>query len=115
MGLNTPAIILNDRLHDLKREPRAGAIIYDAVCNPRGDGWTPIGVTVGRPCHSSAMQIVAVGGNTIRTIGFGDCRDDDVALLKKLADRLGYRVVKKPERAIDPGGCAPAIYVGGEG
>lgn len=99
MGLNTAAIILNDCLSNLEK-PEAGRAISDAIQHrdTSGDrlaGWTPYGVTV-LPCaHADTMQIVAVGGNTIRNLGYGDCRDDDETLLRKLADKMGYRLVRK--------------------
>lgn len=95
MGLNTAAIILNDRLADLEK-PEAGEAISHAIQNPRHkDGWTPHGVTVLPSVHADTIQIVAIGGNTIRVLGYGGYRDDDETLLRKLADSLGFRLVRK--------------------
>lgn len=98
MGLNTPAIILNDFLHEIEDDPDIGKAISEAV-QANGDERRMRRYTQAvkvLPCvHSSAMQIVAVGGNTIRTLGYGDCHDTDEELLRKLADRLGFRIVRK--------------------
>lgn len=100
MGLNTPCIILNDFLYKFNDDPDIGRKIHTAV-QQNGDKRYLRGSPAFKvlPCtHSRAMQIVAVGGNTIRAIGYGDCHDDDETLLRKLADRMGYRVVKKSAR-----------------
>lgn len=105
MGLNTPCIILNDFLHEFEDDPEIGLRIAEAV---RGNGderyirrYTQAFTVL--PCsHSSGMQIVAVGGNTIRTIGYGDCHDTDEQLLRKLANRLGFNLVAKSKRRSRP-------------
>jgi hypothetical protein len=52
--------------------------------------------------HADTVQIVAVGGNYMRTLGvvhYGwDKMGDSVEMCKRLADSLGYRLVKKAER-----------------
>ena len=101
MGLNTPAIILNDKIHELERAPDAGKRIGRAVQDAGRDNYSAesIGVKVLQCGHSSGVQIVAVGGNTIRRIGWSnDCHDDDEELLRKLADQLGFKLVKKGSR-----------------
>jgi len=95
MGLNTPALILNDMVHELEANGTAGAAIAHHVRTGEG-GNTAIGVKVGKPMHSSGMQVVAFGGNTMRTLGYGSCGDCDEALLRKLADRLGFTLRRKP-------------------
>lgn len=100
MGLNTPAIIINDRLHELEGAPDAGKRIGRAVRNHDSDrpdySSESIGVKVIQCGHSSGIQIVAVGGNAIRALGWSnDCHDDDEKLLRKLADAMGFRVVRK--------------------
>lgn len=95
MGLNTAAIILNDRLTDLRKSD-AGTEIAKAIQDPRGtDGWTPYGVTVLPSVHADTTQIVAIGGNSIRSLGYGRWTDDNEALLRKLADQMGFRLVRK--------------------
>ena len=105
MGLNTPAIILNDMIHDLERSPEAGPLIARAALHQGADyGYSAkaerLGVKVLPAGHSGAMQIVAIGGNTLRQIGWSNsCHDSDEELLRKLADQMGYRLVKKGSRA----------------
>jgi hypothetical protein len=98
MGLNTPAIIINDELYRLK-DPEAGPAIARLV-QGAGKGDSQYGVKTLQCSHSSSMQIVAVGGNTIRTIGYGDAADCDEALLRKMADRMGFTISKKRIRKI---------------
>jgi hypothetical protein len=100
MGLNTAAIILNDCLHELEQSPDAGEQIAWAIRQgSRGDGRTHRGVTILPSQHADTVQIVAVGGNTIRSLGYGHWRDDDVALLKALAAQHGFNLVRKPAKA----------------
>ena len=96
MGLNTPAIILNDLLHELKGDPDAGRQIAYAVADPGHFDASALGVKVLQAGHSSAMQIVAVGGNTIRRLaGHRDCGASDEDLLRSWADGLGFRLERK--------------------
>lgn len=95
MGFNTAAIILNDALSSLDRDD-AGRHIRSAIqAGSRGEGWTPVGVTVLPSQHADTVQIVAVGGNRIFTLGYGNWRDDPESLLRALADQIGFRVVRK--------------------
>jgi hypothetical protein len=101
MGLNTAAIILNDHLHELQNAPDAGAQIARAIqLGHRGKGWTNVGVTVLPSVHADAVQVVAIGGNAIRNLGYGHWRDDDEKLLRKLADDMGFRLVRKAKAAV---------------
>jgi hypothetical protein len=98
MGMNTAAIFLHDLIHELESDPDIGKKIARVLAS---GGYTECQSNAVKflPCgHSSTAQIVAVGGNTIRTLGYGNSDDDDVALLRKLADHLGYTISKKPEK-----------------
>lgn len=98
MGLNTAAVILNDCLHDLEQGGAGREIVRAIHAGSHHDGWTPVGVTVLPSVHADTMQIVAIGGNSIRTLGYGRCRDTDEDLLRKLADHMGFRLVRKAKR-----------------
>lgn len=99
MGLNTVAIILNDHLHDLARDPEAGAKIASAIAHASRDAFCQApGVSVLPSQHADTVQIVAVGGNRLWNLGYGHWKDTDEDLLRKLADQLGFRVVRKAKR-----------------
>lgn len=98
MGFNTAAIILNDQLHQLAKDPDAGEWIARAVRDSRGDGSTPFGLTVLSSAHSDTIQIVGVGGNMIQRLGYGRWDDKPEDLLRKLADQMGFRLVRKAAR-----------------
>lgn len=66
MGYNTAAIFLNDTLHELARDPEAGAKIQSHVLRGRREpNYGPHGVQALPSQHADTVQIVAVGGNTM--------------------------------------------------
>jgi hypothetical protein len=99
MGLNTACIIRNDFLHQLRDDPKLGEKIWGAVVS-RGRGeYHGQGFDVLPSCHADYIQVVAIGGNTIRRLGYGgDYKADDIEILRNLASRMGYRIVKIKER-----------------
>lgn len=109
MGFNTAVIILNDSVHMADENPHVGTDLYHAVCNARADdkfsgaiavqknrGVATLGYALPSQ-HADTIQIVAVGGNQIRTLGFSYSNDDEV-ILRTLADKLGFRLVKKKQK-----------------
>ena len=95
MGFNSVVMILNDPLHELERNPNLGEHIgyaiqeYPKECN--GNQFRVLGSN-----HADQMHLYAVGGNTGRDLGFvGGYRSNDVEILKALAEKMGFRVVKK--------------------
>jgi hypothetical protein len=113
MGFNTPVLILNDAMHGLKTDPEIGSKMYDAILRTqrvlnRGYG---VDFSIGNHCngghalaseHADHVQIIAVGGNTMRNLttlyGAWGSMGDSVAMAKRLADALGYRLVKKASK-----------------
>ena len=96
MGLNTACIIRNDFLHQLRDDPKLGEKIWSAVVSGSHAGYHGQGFDVLPSSHSSSIQVVAVGGNMIRHIGFcGDSNATDIDILHNLAASMGYRIVKK--------------------
>lgn len=97
MGFNTVALFLNDRAHDIAKSvsilPRLKTAMSSGMCDDRGNG-----MHVLPSQHADCLQIVAAGGNTIRHIGFASRLDDDEAILRKLADQHGFRLVRKSQR-----------------
>lgn len=112
MGYNTAILMLNDGQHDLENEVEVGKKISQAMSLSQRPEYREKGVNVGlcgfaNPMtvmsaeHADDVQVLAVGGNSIIRLGtlYGDWSYmlDKEALLKRLADQMGYRVVKKPK------------------
>lgn len=105
MGFNTTVVVLNDALHEIKNDPDFGRKLYDAVlCVQRG----PQDVSAGNHCnavsvieshHADGFHLIAVGGNYGLDLGYvGSWQADPDQMLRALADRRGYRLVKKPKK-----------------
>lgn len=100
MGYNTALMLLNDRLDSLENNPNAGKLIGEAVSRAymerRAINISQIGVTVMPSHHADETQVLKVKGNLIESISVMHLRDDDkAALLKGLAEQLGYSLRKK--------------------
>lgn len=89
MGFNATVIVLNDRLDEIERDPEFGKKLADAIRRfdrsrqdrmPYVTGQTQ----VIEAAHADTLQVVAVGGNTGRVIGYGHYRQDDDSLIKLL-------------------------------
>lgn len=95
MGFNTAAIILNDQLRDLAKDPAAGAKIASAIAQHH-DGVIPdLGVGLLSSAHADTVQIVAVGANTLQRLGYGHWRQTPEDLLRSLANQMGFRLVRR--------------------
>ena len=108
MGFNTVVMVLNDAADGLKDNPEVGTDILDAMMeSQRGEAVTfPIknycnGGMILPSQHADTVQVVAVGGNYMTPIAnlYGAWRDmgNPEQLLRRLADQLGYRIVRKPK------------------
>lgn len=114
MGYNTSILILNDSLDAIKKDEQFGKRLADGILESYGRPSGKIDVRAGM--HMSAVSIIAqhhadvkslimVGGNYGREIErfhyefpIYDSDRGKLAILRKFAWQLGYRVVKKPER-----------------
>lgn len=110
MGFNTVVLILNDAMHNLKTDPNVGEKLYNAM----GESQHPankdgVEFSIGNHCnggmvlpsrHADEVQIVAVGGNYMKRVGvlYHADMEDPEAMVRRLADSLGYRLVKKAAR-----------------
>ena len=103
MGYNSVAVILNDHIGLIKKDPGFGARIGKAInrWNYRGiDAFAP-DFGAGHICsmaHADYSQVVVVGQNRGRRIS--DCNDLDIYALDQIADALrrhGWDV-KPPKR-----------------
>lgn len=88
MGFNSVVVILNDCLHEIESDPFFGKKVAQAI---RAHGGRPehrpyiTGQTqVLSVEHADTMQIVAIGGNTGRVIGYAHYRSTDDEIVKAL-------------------------------
>jgi coenzyme F420-reducing hydrogenase delta subunit len=109
MGYNSTMIILNDSLGVIEKDNKFGKKVSDAIkrlsfSNKRGIDISCSGhvnaATVIETHHSSQTVVVGVGGNCATVLGrhydFRKETDEEkLAVLRSLADQLGYRLVKK--------------------
>lgn len=94
MGFNTAMMVLNDHLHEIEKDKDFGAKVSEAIRYAgRGKLYTS-GFSVLPTQHADTMQIVAIGGNTLRNIGYGSWSNNDEELLKSIARDMGYRLTK---------------------
>ncbi len=93
MGYNSTILILNDRLHEIENDPEFGKKVANAIRShhyrddrqPYITGQT----TVIDVAHADVMQILAVGGNCGRVIGYSGWTSEDDDIIKGLnQDRL---------------------------
>ncbi len=114
MGFNTTVVVLNDALHYIEEDPDFGKNLARAISQVGGGRYERVDVaarcrsggvhcnaaTVVETHHADQTVIVAVGGNLGLTLGrtWGHKWDDKIAILKSLADRMGFYLRKKPER-----------------
>lgn len=111
MGFNTVALFLNDQADQVRKRPEELAEgLYRAMCSgvgsedPRYNIYLPGQTAVLKSQHADTLQIVVAGGNTIRALGYVHWTkfSDDKAILKALADDLGFRIVRKRARQGTP-------------
>lgn len=109
MGFNTTLVLMNDALYNIKNDPEFGVRLADAVNENYGErGYKDVAaqgfvnaVTVIETHHADRLMPVLVGGNHGFVVGASlpwntKAEEMDFSLLKVLAERLGYRISKKP-------------------
>ncbi len=108
MGYNSTIMILNDQLHDIKKNAQA---VCDTIYSWCGSGSIPknswdqprhLGFEICSIEHADVTSVIAVGGNDHSLLGrvwhAHHTDDHRIKLLKKIAKEFGYRLVKIPER-----------------
>lgn len=108
MGYNTVIVVMNDCLHHIREDVEFGKKLYDQVMlfnrpNERHDissGMCVNAATVIGVQHADCTQVIAIGGNSgeiIANLWYESPHTEEgkVALVKAVADQLGYRLVKK--------------------
>jgi hypothetical protein len=123
MGFNTTVVVMNDALSDIANDPDFGKNLADAVSrsclgdqvdvpaysyrrNGYDKGWTGVycnAATVIETHHADQTTLVAVGGNCGTNLGtfwpYGEGTLEE-RMLRELADKLGYRLVKKAPKKV---------------
>jgi hypothetical protein len=106
MGYNSTVLVLNDRLGEIEREPEKfvkemlHAIQRSAMADQ--EDFYPGQSTVMSCAHADVVTILAVGGNHATVMGrFHNGgrhyqEEDQVKLLRELADKYGFSLRKKP-------------------
>lgn len=101
MGMNTAMIVRNDFLNEIEKDAEFGKRVAEAIrCagypNPPYHGQS---FDVLPSVHADYQQVVAIGGNSINAMGIGgDWTAENESILRTLADRMGFRLVKKAAR-----------------
>jgi hypothetical protein len=106
MGHRTIIALSNDRSSDWERDPDLGRKIM-MLSASRDDRWgldVKQGLTLVESTHADTQSLIIADGYTAKPVAYANWfrnqtdGDRDLALLKDLADRLGYNVAKKPAR-----------------
>ena len=106
MGWNSAFVILHDQLNEIVDNPKAFVEALDNAtrCGSvrEADRYRITGQTQLVHCaHADSIGIIAVGGNTGDHLGYvhgvSNYATDEsrIEIVKQLADRLGYRLVRK--------------------
>ena len=104
MGLMTNVTILNDHINEINENPVAWwNEVYHQICSSRArkENYSN-NTTVNSVEHADTTTILAVGGNHTTVLGhdFGvshHTEEGQITILKTLANKLGYRLVKKQD------------------
>lgn len=113
MGFNSTLFICNDGLHEIEQNPHEFVQkLVQAIQKASPGNTNQINIAVGNfsnvatlveSHHSSSCALIAAGGNhaTVLDQMAGQRHDrpsDQIEILKRFAEALGYQVSKKPER-----------------
>jgi len=113
MGFNTTVFICNDAFSAMQNDPKGfvGKIVEGTMrCQPdkpfefglgnQGNGFQVVSCE-----HADIVTLIAAGGNHATPLGHAfmgvrghHTAEGQVEILRQIADRLGYRLVKKPRR-----------------
>lgn len=103
MGMRTIVALNNDHTSAWERDPDLGwkIMALGASRDDRGGECERIGLTLVECTYADHQSLIIADGYTAKTVGFGNWHRDqteeqrNVALLKDLAERLGYNVSRK--------------------
>ena len=107
MGFNSVLVILNDELSEIERDTQFGKKVAEAIAEVYGEkepqrmrGYSSAAVS---SQHADYTQVVCVGGNLGSQLGIAFTRlhheeEGKIKVLKDIADKFGYRLVKKSKK-----------------
>lgn len=96
MGFNTAIIVRNDFLYQVKDDSEFGQKVYGAIISNGRGPYHGQSFGVLPSDHADNMQIIAIGGNSIRRLGYGgDWGANDETILRNLASSMGFKLVRK--------------------
>jgi hypothetical protein len=108
MGFNSTVLVLNDRLGEIERNPEefVKEMLYAIQRSgvDKQEGFHPGQTTVMSCAHADTVTILAVGGNCATVMGrvhnggHHHTEEDQVKLLRELADKYGFSLRKKPAK-----------------
>lgn len=111
MGFNSVLVVMNDALHQIADDAQFGKKVSDAIKNHSRGGRTDISsgghvnaASVVSCEHADTTVVAAIGGNHATLLlhkhngGLHLTEDDQIQLLKSLADKYGYSLRKKPTK-----------------
>lgn len=103
MGFNSVVVILNDCLHEIESDPEFGKKVAQAIrahgARPEHRPYITGQTQVLSVEHADTMQIVAVGGNTGRVVGYAHHRSTDDEIAKSLERNRKDRAKKAKDQA----------------
>jgi hypothetical protein len=109
MGFNTPVLLLNDAMHEIEDDPTfakrlaqasATAYMHGKSVDVRAGGHMNA-ASVLPSAHADVVQVIAFGGNHATTLlrmgngGHHYTHEEQVRLIRELADQYGFRLVRK--------------------
>lgn len=113
MGFNSVLFITNDNIHEIERDPggwwrEAWAALMGSFRGSSTDGTFGFGSSANgfkavSNEHADVRVVIVAGGNSAHVldktyVGVGHGRYDDLAIIKELAAKHGYRLVKKAQK-----------------
>lgn len=109
MGYNTAVLVLNDSIHEIAKDPDFGWKVAQAAANFGKTTDISVGghvnaATVYSAAHADVVQVMAFGGNHASTLmrihngGRHYTSEEQVELIRHLADQYGFRLVKKSKK-----------------
>lgn len=105
MGYMATVTVLMDHVHEIRDDEKFGKYLYHAIVQhgrpPNLQRTYLRGAEVIGVHHADDVHAYIVGGNMGRDLGYvtnWTQSDNDEAILRALADKLGYHIRKKPQR-----------------
>lgn len=107
MGFRTVVVLNNDQAHEWENDPTLGRQIWMASCTLGREDAGIHGLRYGQvveQVHADTQTLAVLdgyGGKPVAYTHWHRGQSDEVrnlALLKDLADRMGYRISKKPKK-----------------